>query len=466
MDRLNPLDASFLHIEDDANLMHIGSVGIFEGPPPSIDRFRAMVAGKLPLVPRYRQRVHEVPLQLGRPVWATDPDFQLDYHVRHSALPSPGGRQELQNLVGRVMAQRLDRGKPLWELWVVEGLEGSNWSLISKILHALVDGISGTDLLSVLLDDTPEPSPPAAEDDWEPGVGPTGLGLIRDAAVDQATSPLEAVRDVRAAARRPRRALERAALSVRGLGALTSLLRPGPPSFLVGHIGPHRRYAWATADLDEVKMIKNALGGSINDVVLAAVTRGFRDLLLANGEPVEGRSVRSLVPVSVRGPDEQEAYDNQVSGMFANLPVGITDPRERLQVVRDQLDDLKTSGQAVAADSLIALSGFAPPLLLALGTRLAFRTAHRFDRTSIETVTTNVPGPQHPLYALGCRMTSAYPYVPIASPLRVGVAIFSYDGELTFGVTADRTSIPDVDVLANGVVMGLAELSSIARASD
>ena len=465
MDRLNPLDASFLHIEDDANLMHIGSVGIFEGPAPAIDRFRAMVAGKLPLVPRYRQRVHEVPLQLGRPVWATDPNFQLDYHVRHTALPSPGGRPELQNLVGRVMAQRLDRGKPLWELWVVEGLEGSNWSLISKIHHALVDGISGTDLLSVLLDDRREPSPPVA-DDWEPEDGPGGLRLIGDAALDQVTSPVEAFRDVRAAARKPLQALERAALSVRGLGALTSLLRPGPPSFLVGPIGPHRRYSWATAELAEVKMIKNELGGSINDVVLAAVTRGFRDLLLANGEPVAGRTVRSLVPVSVRGADEQGAYDNQVSGMFANLPVGITDPRERLQAVRDQLDDLKTSGQAVAADRLIALSGFAPPLLLALGTRLAFRTAHRFERTSIETVTTNVPGPQHPLYALGCRMTSAYPYVPIASPLRVGVAIFSYDGELTFGVTADRTCIPDVDVVTNGVLMGLSELASAARATS
>jgi diacylglycerol O-acyltransferase / wax synthase len=458
--RLSTLDASFLHVEDDANLMHIGSVGIFDGPSPSIDDFRAMVAGKLPLVPRYRQHVREVPLQFGRPVWTDDPDFQLDYHVRHTALPAPGGRAELRNLVGRIMAQRLDRGKPLWELWVVEAVEGGNWALVSKIHHALVDGISGTDLLSVLLDTEPQPSPPVA-DSWHPDGEPGPLRLLVRTAVDYASSPAEQFRTAASMARTPLRVAERAAGSAKGLASLARRgVRPGPRSVLVGRIGPHRRYAWTSAALDDVKAVKTAFGASVNDVVLAAVTCGYRDLLLSHGEEVEGRTVRSLVPVSVRSPGTRGDYDNQVSAMFAELPVGIIDPVERLESLREQMSQLKASGQAVAAEALTSLSGFAPPLLLALGTRLAFRTAHRANRTPVETVTTNVPGPQQPLYALGRRMLAAYPYVPLASPLRVGVAIFSYDGELTFGVTGDRNSIPDVEVVARGIDAGLQELIS------
>ena len=461
MDRLSPLDASFLHIEDDVNLMHIGSVGIFEGPPPSHRAFCEAVGGKLPLVPRYRQRVRTVPLDLGRPVWVDDPHFSLDYHIRHTALPAPGGRAELRNLVGRVMAQRLDLTKPLWEIWMVEGVEEGSWALLSKVHHALVDGISGTDLLAVILDSAPEASPPVP-DAWRPADEPTDVRLLGGALAGYAVSPFEQWRVVRSLARRPARMLRQAAGSAKGLASLSQVISPRPPSVLVGKIGPHRRYAWTQATLDDVRTVRRGLGGSVNDVVLAAVTRGFRDLLLAHGEDVAGRNVRSLVPVSVRREHERGEYNNKVSAVFAELPVGIDGAVERLEAIRAQMSTLKQSGQAVAAETLTSLSGFAPPLLLALGTRIAFRTAHRVMRTPTETVTTNVPGPQQPLYALGRRMLTAYPYVPIASPVRVGVAIFSYDGQLTFGLTADRDGVRDIEVLAGGIETGIAELVKAA----
>jgi diacylglycerol O-acyltransferase / wax synthase len=464
MDRLSPLDASFLHIENDVNLMHIGSVGIFEGPAPSFDELRARLEGKIPLVPRYRQRVREVPLALGRPVWVEDPHFNIDYHVRHTALPSPGGREQLRNLVSRVMSQRLDLSKPLWEWWMVEGLEDGNWSLISKAHHALVDGISGTDLLAVALEESPD-AEPAAPTDWAPPPEPSQLRLVAGTVAEYAASPAEQLRAVRSWARAPRRMAGQVAIqvagSVKGLASMTGLARPRATSTLVGDIGPHRRYAWAATTLDDIRTIRKVLGGSVNDVVLTAVTRGYRELLLAHGEDVDGRTVRTLVPVSVRKPDERGTYNNRVSAVFAELPVGLADPMDRMAEIRAQMDRLKVSGQAVAAETLTSLSGFAPPLLLSIGTRAAFTAARRSKRTPIETVTTNVPGPQQSLYAAGRRMLTAYPYVPLASPVRVGTAIFSYDGNLSFGVTADRDDEHDVDdaaMLAAGIEAGLEEL--------
>lgn len=462
MDRLSPLDAFFLHIEDDVNHMHIGSVSIFEGPPPSEADFSAMVAGKLPLVPRYRQRVRYVPFDLGRPVWTDDTHFNLGYHLRHTALPPPGGGAQLRNLVGRLMSQQLDRAKPLWELWLVEGLEEGHWALVSKVHHCLVDGIAGTDLLTVVLDDSPEPSGPVP-DTWRPAPEPSGLRLAGEAAIDYLVSPYEQWRAARAAASVPLQVVRLALDTVRGLATLRGVVRPAPASFLVGPIGPHRRWAWARATLEDVRTVRAGLGGTVNDVVLAAVTRGFRDLMLVHGEPVEGRVVRTLVPVSVRRADERGSYNNRVSGMLAELPVGIEDPAERLAWIRAQLQGLKESRQAVAADTLTSLSGFAPPLLLALGTRLATRAVRGFGRTPLHTVTTNVPGPQHPLYALGRRLVESCPYVPIMSPMRVGVAAFSYDGRLTFGVTADYDTVPDVDVLCRGIESGLAELVKVTE---
>jgi diacylglycerol O-acyltransferase / wax synthase len=458
-DRLSPLDASFLHVEDDVSHMHIGSVAVFEGPQPPFADIVDMVESKLDLVPRYRQRVRFVPLELGRPVWVDDEHFNLEYHLRHTALPSPGGEKELRKLVGRVMSQQLDRARPLWEIWVVEGLEDGRWAMVAKTHHALVDGVSGTDLLAVIMDLSPDAERPAEPSAWTPQPAPSGLQLMADSLENVLRSPYEQMRAFRAQTRMVRRVLGYALEVVGGLVALGGLVRPTPLSSLNGPLGPHRRYAWASTSVDEIKQVRKTLGGTFNDVVLASITNGFRELLLTRDEDVE-RVVRTLVPVSVRPRDASGraigdgTFENKVSAMFAELPVDIEDPVLRLQLISEQMKDLKESKQAVAGEALTSMSGFAPPMLLALGMRLATRAGQR----NVNTVTTNVPGPQFPLYAAGRRMLRAFPYVPLAGQVRLGVAIFSYDGEVNFGITGDYDSTEDIDILAGGIEDGMAQM--------
>jgi WS/DGAT/MGAT family acyltransferase len=462
-DRLSPQDASFLHIEDHVSHMHIASVAIFEGPPPPFGDIVAMVDAKLELVPRYRQKVRTVPFELGRPVWVDDPYFNIEYHLRHTALPSPGGESELRKLVGRVMAQQLDRSKPLWEIWVVENLEDGRWAMLAKTHHALVDGVSGTDLLAVIMDLSPDAVRPEPSQ-WAPRPEPSGLQLVVDALENIVQSPYEQVRAARAQTRALRRMAGYVLEVTGGLFSLAGLVRPTAPSSLNGPLGPHRRYAWATTSVDDIKRVRNALGGTFNDVVLASITNGFRELLLSRGEDVD-RVVRSLVPVSVRPRDTSGkavgdgTYENKVSAMFAELPIDIDDPVLRLRVITEQMKDLKDSSQALAGEALTSMSGFAPPMLLALGMRLATRAAQR----NVNTVTTNVPGPQFPLYAAGRRMIRAFPYVPLGGQIRLGIAIFSYDGEVNFGITGDYDSTPDIDILAGGIEDGMTQMLKVCE---
>jgi len=458
--RLSPQDASFLHLEDGVSHMHIGSVAILEGPPPEYETLIRMVRSHLSRVPRYRQRVHFVPIALGRPVWVDDPHFNLRYHVRRTALAPPGGDEELRNLVSRVMSQQLDRGKPLWEMWVVEGLSEGRWAIINKIHHCMVDGVAGSELLTVMLDSEPDPEL-AAPDDWHPERQPMGVELAVQALLQRAVSPYEQLRAVRSAARSPGRLARTAAETARGLWTMAGVVPPPPPSSLNGAIGPHRRWAWARAELSDVKQIRRAFGGTINDVVLTAIAGGFRALLEGRGESTE-RDVRTLVPVSVRSNEELGTYNNRVSAIFANLPVRTADPLERLAEMSKQMEHLKRSGEAVAGDVLVGLSGFAPAMLLALGLRVATRMPQR----SVNTVTTNVPGPQQPLYAGGRRLLECYPYVPIAGHVRIGVAIFSYDGGLTFGVTGDYDMAPDVGVLCEGIEKSMRELVAAVERTE
>ena len=301
-DRLSPLDASFLHIEDDVSHMHIASVAIFEGPQPPFPDVVDMVEAKLDLVPRYRQKVRFVPFELGRPVWVDDPHFNIEYHLRHTALPAPGGESELRKLVGRVMAQQLDRTKPLWEIWVVEGLEDDRWAILAKTHHALVDGVSGTDLLAVIMDLAPDTARPLPAVPWKPRPEPSGLELMLEAIENMVLSPYEQLRAARAQTRVVRRLAGQALEVAGGLVALSGLVRPLPPSSLNGPLGPHRRYAWASTSVDDIKAVRKEHGGTFNDVVLATITNGFRELLLSRGESTE-RVVRTLVPVSVRARD-------------------------------------------------------------------------------------------------------------------------------------------------------------------
>ncbi|HEX6310639.1 MAG TPA: wax ester/triacylglycerol synthase family O-acyltransferase [Acidimicrobiia bacterium] len=457
---MSPLDASFLHIENGVTHMHIGSVAVFDGPPPPYDTFRAMIVGKLPLVPRYRQKVRFVPFQLGRPLWVDDPHFNAGYHLRHTALPRPGGSEQLRNLVGRVMAQQLDRNRPLWEMWMVEGLEDDHWAIVSKVHHCMVDGVSGTDLLTVVLDRDPE-GPPPVPDTWKPEPEPTDVRLLADAIGGLVVNPYEQYRALRATARGWRQAAAMTGDLLRGAASMAGVVRPTAPSTLNGPIGPHRRWDWARTSLADVKAVRRQLGGTVNDVVLAVLTRGFRDLLLSRGEPVADRMVRTLVPVSVRTESERGTYNNRVSGMIAALPVGIADPTERLAAIRAQMDGLKESRQAVAVEVLTGLSGFAPAMLLALGARVALGIPQR----SVNTATTNVPGPQVTLYAAGCPMIEAFPFVPIGAHIRVSVAIFSYNGMLNYGVTGDYDTAPDIGVLCGGIDDGMAELLKLVSES-
>jgi diacylglycerol O-acyltransferase / wax synthase len=445
-------DAMFLHVENDVTPMHIGGVSIFEGPPPPFGDLRAMVESKLHHTPRYRQKVRFVPLGVGEPVWVDDPYFSIDYHLRHSAVPSPGMEAQLRATAARVFSQHLDRARPLWELWMVEGLEQGRWALLSKVHHCMVDGVAATDLMSVMFDDRAEPEP---AQDWQPSPEPSRVELLAHSATRRVLDPAAQMRVALRARSELLRGLTGAA---RALAAYAPALRPATSS-LTGPIGPHRVWSWAKAPLGEVKRVRSALGGTVNDVVLTLITNGYRELLEGRGEAIAPQSVvRTMVPVSVRQPGERGDYNNRVSAVFAKLPVGIEDPAERLANIREQMDGIKSSKQAVAGDALVRLSGFAPPLLLALGSRAMTRSL----RLNMDTATTNVPGPQHPVHALGRRLVESYPYVPIVGAIRIVVAIFSYDGELYFGVTGDRDHASDIDVLTAGIETDLEGL--LARA--
>ncbi len=450
MDWMSPMDASFLHIETPMNPMHIGGVSIFEGPAPPFERLEEMVEGKLGLAPRYRQKVRFIPLGLGRPVWVDDPHFNLSYHLRHSALPPPGSDAQLRRTAARIFAQHLDRGKPLWEIWMLEGLAENRWALLSKVHHCMVDGVSATDLMSIMFGGDGS----ANGGSWEPEPEPSGAELVLRTLTHRTLNPSEQLRTVRAAARAPREALGQARDLLRGMASGARVLRPLGGSSLVGPVGPHRTWSWAHVRLSDVKTVRAALGGTVNDVVLAIASGGLRDLLEARGEGVADRTIRALVPVSVRRPGERGVYNNRVSAMFAELPVGVSDPAARLGALRKQMDGLKQSKQAVAGDVLTSLSGFAPPMLLALGARLAARS----PTLGLQTGVTNVPGPQQPLYTLGRRLLESYPYVPVIGKVRISIAIFSYDGGLYFGVTGDYDSSSDIDILTTGVERSITEL--------
>ncbi len=448
MQSMSTQDAMFLHVENDVTPMHIGGVSIFEGPPPPFAEIRAMVDGKLHHTPRYRQKVRFVPLRVGEPVWVDDPYFDLDYHLRHTAVPPPGTEADLRAMAARVFSQHLDRARPLWEIWMVEGLAEGRWALLSKVHHCMVDGVAATDLMSVMFDDSGDLGPSL---EWHPEPEPSSLQVLAHSAARGMLDPAVQLRTALAA---PSNVVRSAASTARSLAAAAPALRPARSS-LTGPIGPHRVWTWAKAPLGQIKAVRSTLGGTVNDVVLTIITNGLRELLDARGETLEpDRVVRTMVPVSVRRPGEKGVYNNRVSAVFARLPVAIEDPAERLTYIREQMDGIKASKQAVAGDTLAQLSGFAPPLLLALGSRVMTRSL----RLNMDTATTNVPGPQRAVHALGRRLLESYPYVPIVGTIRIVVAIFSYNGGLYFGVTGDRDHAPDIGTLTAGIESGLVDL--------
>jgi diacylglycerol O-acyltransferase len=456
--RLSPLDAWWLHLEREAQQLHVGSALLFEGPAPSLARLTTAIASRLDLVPRYRQRVRHVPLELGRPVWVDEPQFRIGDHVRQLTLDSPGSEESLRILVASLMSEHMDFSRPLWESWLVKGLEGGRWAMVNKTHHCMIDGVSGADIIDVLLDHDPHPRRRRAPA-WKPQIEPSPLRLASSALGDMLLEPLEEIGQVLASAVKAPGALARHAAS-----ELYGLAQVGesviwPESVLNGPIGPRRRWGWARADLAEVKKVKNALGGTVNDVILAAIAGGFRSLLVARGETVEGRTVRTMVPVSMRTPQEHGQLGNRVSAIFADLPVGLSDPGQRLAAVTRQLSLLKTSGMALGMDSMLNAADLIPGTLFALGAGLA---AHLPQR-AISTVTTNVPGPPMPMYLLGHRMTELFPYIPIGADIRITIGIVSYAGRLTCGVTGDFDAVVDLQVLCDGIESAIEELVALVR---
>jgi WS/DGAT/MGAT family acyltransferase len=456
-DRLSGLDASFLSLERSGAHMHVGSVLVFEGSRPDYEDFLANLQARLHLVPRYRQKLAWPPLVQGRPVWIDDPHFNAGYHVRHTALPAPAGEEELRRLAGRVFAQGLDRSKPLWELWLVDRVGDDAFALVCKTHHALVDGVSGVDISTVLFDLEPEPPEREAPPAWFPRPEPSSASLLATSLAERASGPMDALRALGTAVRRPEKALSQSGRAAGGLAAMAAAgLAGAPPSPLNVRIGPHRRFAWVEAELDRFKAIKSSLGGTVNDVVLAVVSGALREFVIGRGRDVDGLELKAMVPVSVRAETERGALGNRVAAMYAPLPVHAADPLDRFRIVHEAMAGLKESGQAVGAEVITRLAGFAAPTVLDQAARLQAR--QRFFNVTV----TNVPGPQFPLYLQGRKLRAFYPQVPLTLNTALGIAIMSYDGRLFFGLLGDYDALPELDDVAAALERSIAELARAA----
>jgi diacylglycerol O-acyltransferase / wax synthase len=455
-DRLTGLDASFLHLERDGAHMHVASTVIFEGPAPEYGEFCRHIGSRLHLVPRFRQKLRFVPFDLGRPVWEDDPHLNLGYHVRHTALPPPGDDEQLRTFAARVFSQRLDRSKPLWELWLVDGLEGGRFAVVGKSHHALVDGVSGVDITTVLYDTEREPEDPPDSDEWVPGPGRSDAQLVGETLAERLTSPAEIVRTARAALRGPRQLLKAGREALGAVGELGRAGMAAPSSPFNVDIGPYRRFAWVRYDLADFKLVKNELGGTVNDVVLTAVSGALGRYLRSHGHSTQELELRAMVPISVRTADEHGALGNRVTAMMAPLPLWCEDPVERLEFIHSRMGDLKDSRQAMGASLMTELTGFAPPTIAGQAARLQAR--QRF----FNLVVTNIPGPQFPLYCLGREMEAVIPMVPLAGNQAVCFAIMSYNGQVNFGLTGDYDAMPDLDALAEDLNASIAELVEAA----
>jgi len=448
LDRLSAVDAAFLHQEGEATHMHIGAIARFAGPAPPYEDVLEHIRSRLHFVTRYRQKLAVAPGGIGRQRWIDDPRFNLEYHVRHTALPRPGDEERMLRLAGRIFSQRLDRTKPLWELWMVEGLEDGHWALISKTHHALVDGVGGVDLTTVLFDLLPDAPPQQTDDVWVPQPEPSGAEL--------------AAASLTSAARRtlglPLRAASLASRET--LGGLAEVARASlssaPDTPLNVAISPHRRIAIAPADLEDFKLVKNHFGGTVNDVVLAVVAGALRDWLDSRGLRTDGLEMKACVPVSIRAPDEDGSLGNRITQLIAPLPIHVADPVERLRAVSEAMAGIKESKQALGAELIAGAQDFAPPTILAQSSRMNFST--RFYNLLV----TNIPGPQLPLYLLGRELEAMYPVAFLAGDRALAIAIMSYNGRMSFGLIGDLDAMADIEVVAEGITHALRELVRLA----
>ncbi|MEK6328447.1 MAG: wax ester/triacylglycerol synthase family O-acyltransferase [Actinomycetota bacterium] len=461
MDRLSSVDLSFLTNESASSHMHVGGILIFEGPPPGYDDMLDHIRSRLHLVPRFRQKLAHPPVQTGRPFWVDDPNFNLTYHVRHSALPEPGSEEQLRKMAARVFSQQLDRTKPLWELWLVQGLTRKRFAVITKTHHALVDGVSGVDIATVLFDTKPVPEPAEPDHEWAPDPEPSSAGLAAKGVQGVLGAPLRLARRVEQAIEHPQATLHRLTAAAEGVGEIGwAFANPAPKVPLNVDIGSHRRFLWVRSDLAQMKGVKDALGGTVNDVVLAVVAGGVRDWLHGRGIRTEGLELRAQVPVSIRAEDERGQLGNRLAAMRAPLPVYIADPVRRLHTVTAAMRGLKQSKQALGAEVITRFNDFAPPTLLAQAARVNFSTR------LFNLVVTNVPGPQIPLYVLGRELEDIFPVGFLPPHQALFVAIMSYNGGINFGLLADYDSIDDLELIAEGIERSIAELADAAEAAS
>ena len=456
MDRLSPLDAAFLQMEDeDPNAsLAIGSLALAEGPAPTQKEFTAAFTRLLPLIPRYRQRVQRVPLDLGPPIWVDDAHFEPTRHLHRIAAPAPGDETTLCDLVAMLMAPRLDRDRPLWECWLIEGLERGRWAILSKVHHCMTDGVAGNALHEVLFSDHPPPVPPA-----EPEPAPGTVRLLVGSLYGLLTSPLELARFLTGVVTEPGRLVRRMADAARGLGTMATALVPVAPSSLSGPIGRERRYELAHASLSHIVAIAHAFGVTVNDVVLAAISGAFREVLLDRGEEPGQDTLRTLVPVSVRAKAAKTIMDNRISLMVPLLPVEEPDAVSRLSAVHRRITDIKARKESEAGVAVTTCARHAPFAPIAW----AVRAAAKLPQRSIATIATNIAGPRHELSVLGRRIVDLYPYVPIALRLRTGIAVLSYADRLSFGITADLDTAAKARFLADAIEHDLATLAEAAR---
>jgi diacylglycerol O-acyltransferase len=456
LDRLSATDASFLHQEGPTSHMHVGGLAIFAGPPPAMEEVIEQVRGRLHLVPRYRQRLAHTALDSGRPVWVDDPSFNLEYHFRHTALPPPGDREQLLRLTARINSQQLDRSKPLWETWFVEGLADGRFALIWKTHHALIDGIAGVDLATVLFDVTREP--PVIENSgkpWQPRPEPGTAALLAAGLRGALNAVLEITTYAIDAATHPERAVTRIREVSEGIGEVAwAALNPAPDTPLNVEIGPHRRFVGVACRLADFKLVKNTFGGTVNDVVLSVVSGALRTFFEERGVRTEGLELRALVPVSVRSKDERGQLGNRIAAMRAGLPVYVEDPVTRLEVVRLAMDGLKESKQALGAEVIAGVQNFAPPTILAQASRINFSTR------LFNLLVTNIPGPQFPLYVLGHELEEVFPLAFLPRKHALAVAIMSYNGAINFGLLGDFDALPDIESIGEALTAELEVLVS------
>ena len=460
LDRLTAVDASFLTNESSSSHMHIGAILIFEGPPPKYTDLVEHVRGRLPLVPRFRQKLVVPPLEAGRPLWADDVNFNLTYHIRHTALPDPGGEEELKKLAGRIFSQQLDRLKPLWELWLVQNLERDRFAILTKTHHAMVDGVSGVDIGTVLFDVERKAEPLKLEDDWVPQPEPGTTELVARGIADAVAAPIKLAERAVDVVKNPETTARKAVEALEGVGEIVSAFAdPAPDVPLNDEIGPHRRYVWARSELATFKRIKDTFGGTVNDVVLAVIAGALREWLHGRGIRTEGLELRALVPVSIRGQDERGDLGNRIALMRGPLPVYIEDPVRRLRTISDAMAGLKRCKQALGAEVIARFNDFAPPTILAQAARINFSTR------LFNLIVTNVPGPQMPLYVLGKELEDVFPVAFLPQNHALAVAIMSYNGKVGFGLLADYDCMEDIEVVSDGLNEALAELEAAAGKS-